>query len=148
MRIRVRVNRLGRFPAMVRTAQAGLGETFGTGRTACRAGIVRVPLCLAALHVEPTAMAAEFLLVFLTVFLAELGDKTQLATLLFAGDGARGPWLVFAAASIALISTTAIAVVVGGITARFVDPAVLKLIAGIGFIAIGIWSLSGYFLRT
>ncbi len=92
-------------------------------------------------------MAAEFFLVFLTVFLAELGDKTQLATLLFAGDGARGPWLVFAAASTALVATTAIAVLVGGVAARFVDPAVLKLLAGIGFIAIGIWSMAGYFLR-
>lgn len=93
-------------------------------------------------------MAAEFLLVFLTVFLAELGDKTQLATLLFASDGARGPWLVFAAASAALLTTTGIAVLLGGVAARLIDPATLKLIAGIGFIGIGAWMLAGHFLRA
>ena len=92
-------------------------------------------------------MAAEFLLVFLTVFLAELGDKTQIATFLFAGNGERSSWLVFVAASVALIATTGIAVTLGSTAARIVDPATLKLVAGIGFIAIGLWTVIGHFLQ-
>lgn len=79
--------------------------------------------------------------IFLTVFLAELGDKTQLATLLFASDG-RTPRLgVFAAASAALLLSTAIAVLAGGQIQQYVPLRVLKLVAGIGFIAIGLWVL-------
>jgi putative Ca2+/H+ antiporter (TMEM165/GDT1 family) len=79
--------------------------------------------------------------VFVTVFLAELGDKTQLATLLFAADGAAGKLAVFAAASTALVVATGIGVLAGGVVSQHVSPAALKLAAGAGFIAIGIWTL-------
>jgi len=79
--------------------------------------------------------------IFATVFVAEIGDKTQLATLLYATDRQTGPWLVFASASIALVTATAIGVVVGGQLERFVQPSTLKIVAGIGFIAIGLWTL-------
>lgn len=85
--------------------------------------------------------AGVFLTVFTTVFLAELGDKTQFATLLFATDGRQTPWLVFTAAASALIATTAIAVVVGIAAEHYVSALPLKLIAGLGFIAIGIWTV-------
>jgi len=81
--------------------------------------------------------------IFATVFVAEMGDKTQLATMLYATDRQAGPWLVFASASLALIAATAIGVVVGTQLERFVRPATLKVIAGIGFIAIGLWNLLG-----
>ncbi|GER04791.1 hypothetical protein JCM17846_24730 [Iodidimonas nitroreducens] len=45
---------------------------------------------------------SSLLAIFITVFLAELGDKTQLATVLFASEEGRNPWLVFGAASLAL----------------------------------------------
>jgi putative Ca2+/H+ antiporter (TMEM165/GDT1 family) len=79
--------------------------------------------------------------VFATVFIAELGDKTQLATLLFAADKEVSRWLVFFGASLALIATSAIGVLAGGILAEFVNPKSLSLIAGAGFILIGIWTL-------
>jgi putative Ca2+/H+ antiporter (TMEM165/GDT1 family) len=88
--------------------------------------------------------AAAFLTVFVTVFLAELGDKTQLATLLYA-TGGRSPWLVFAAAAAALVTATAIAVVVGTAGARWIEGVPLKLIAGLGFIAIGVWTVVQHF---
>ncbi len=90
---------------------------------------------------QPTA---AFLTVFVTVFLAELGDKTQLATLLYA-TGGRSPWMVFLAASAALIAATGLAVVVGTAGARFIEGVPLKLIAGLGFIAIGVWTVVGHF---
>lgn len=79
--------------------------------------------------------------VFVTVFLAELGDKTQLATLLFASDGRVSRMGVFGAASGALLLSTLIAVLVGGQMQNYVPLRVLKLFAGIGFIAIGLWVL-------
>ena len=81
------------------------------------------------------------LTVFATVFVAELGDKTQLATLLFAADKAVSKWLVFIGASLALIATSAIGVLAGGLIAQYVSPRMLQIVAGIGFIAIGIWTL-------
>ena len=56
--------------------------------------------------------------VFLTILVAELGDKTQLATLLYATDAAPTRWTVFAAAAAALVFSTALAVLAGGLVAR------------------------------
>jgi putative Ca2+/H+ antiporter (TMEM165/GDT1 family) len=72
---------------------------------------------------------SPILVVFITVFLAELGDKTQLATVLFASDGQRNPWLVFAAASLALVASTAIAVLLGAYASKYIDMIPLKLLA-------------------
>ncbi len=82
-----------------------------------------------------------FLTVFASVLLAEIGDKTQLATLLFATDEQRSKWLVFGAASLALIVATAIGVFVGAFVGRHIPPNTLRIAAGIGFLAIGAWTL-------
>lgn len=79
--------------------------------------------------------------IFAIVFLAELGDKTQLATLLFASDRDQQPFLVFLAAAGALVFATGLAVIVGSYGARYLEALPLKLIAGIGFIALGGWSI-------
>jgi putative Ca2+/H+ antiporter (TMEM165/GDT1 family) len=92
-------------------------------------------------HLGVTMDWKLLLTVFATVFIAELGDKTQLATLLFAADKEVSKWLVFAGASLALIATSAIGVAAGGLVAEFVKPQMLSLVAGIGFVAIGIWTL-------
>jgi putative Ca2+/H+ antiporter (TMEM165/GDT1 family) len=80
-------------------------------------------------------------LVFGTVFIAELGDKTQLATLLFAADKEVNKWLVFVGASAALIATSALGVLGGALISQYVSERTLHLIAGIGFIAIGVWTI-------
>jgi len=80
-------------------------------------------------------------LVFGTVFLAELGDKTQLATLLFAADRDINKWLVFAGASLALIATSAIGVLGGALISQYISERTLHTIAGVGFILIGVWTL-------
>jgi putative Ca2+/H+ antiporter (TMEM165/GDT1 family) len=83
--------------------------------------------------------------IFVIVFMAELGDKTQLATLLFASDRNLNPLLVFLAAAGALVVATGMAVLVGNYGARYLEMLPLKLIAGIGFIAIGAWSILEHF---
>jgi putative Ca2+/H+ antiporter (TMEM165/GDT1 family) len=83
-----------------------------------------------------------FVTVFTTVFIAELGDKTQLATLLFASDSDRSKISVFLAASAALILASAIGVLAGGLVSRYVPSSTLEWVAGLGFIAIGIWVLA------
>jgi putative Ca2+/H+ antiporter (TMEM165/GDT1 family) len=87
----------------------------------------------------------ELLTIFATVFLAELGDKTQLATLLFAADNKASPRGIFLAAAFALVLSTAIAVVLGTAAERYLAALPLKLIAGIGFVAIGLWTIAGHF---
>jgi putative Ca2+/H+ antiporter (TMEM165/GDT1 family) len=79
--------------------------------------------------------------VFASVFIAELGDKTQLATLLFSADQAVSKLTVFIAASAALVLATGIGVLAGGLVSQHVSPATLKYVAGAGFIAIGAWTL-------
>lgn len=79
--------------------------------------------------------------VFGTVFLAELGDKTQLATLLFASGGAMSPLAVFLAASLALVASTALAVLLGAAVGGLLNPRWLAYVAGAGFVIIGLWTI-------
>ena len=82
-----------------------------------------------------------FATVFVTVFVAEMGDKTQLATLLFSADRQVSRWAVFAGAALALTAADGIGVLVGSQLERFVSPKVLRTVAGVGFVAIGVWTL-------
>ena len=82
-----------------------------------------------------------FLTIFITVLFAELGDKTQLATLLFATNKENSKLLVFLAASFALLLATGIAVILGDAVAKYINPKYLTWIAGAGFIIIGIWTI-------
>jgi putative Ca2+/H+ antiporter (TMEM165/GDT1 family) len=84
-----------------------------------------------------------FLTVFLSVLVAELGDKTQLATALFAADTGRSKWLVFLASSAALVTSAAMATLAGSIAREYVSGPTLKLVAGAGFIVIGAFILWG-----
>jgi len=87
----------------------------------------------------------QLFVIFATVFLAELGDKTQLATLLFATDRQHHPVGVFLAAALALVASTAIAVALGTMAERYLSMIPLKPIAGAGFVAIGLWTLWDHF---
>ena len=86
-------------------------------------------------------MWATLLSVFTTVFLAEMGDKTQLATLLFASARNVSPWVVFAGASLAQTAAAGIGVLVGAEIDRLVSRSTLRILAGVGFIALGLWTL-------
>src|SRR5690606_11024346 len=82
-----------------------------------------------------------FLTIFGAVFVAELGDKTQLATMLFATDKDVSKYTVFLAASAALVVAAALGVLAGTLLSEFINPKYLHVIAGIGFIAIGVLTL-------
>jgi putative Ca2+/H+ antiporter (TMEM165/GDT1 family) len=82
-----------------------------------------------------------FATVFVTVLVAEMGDKTQLATLLFSADRQTSKWAVFAGAALALTAAAGVGVLVGAQLERFVSPRTLKAVAGVGFLAIGAWTL-------
>jgi putative Ca2+/H+ antiporter (TMEM165/GDT1 family) len=82
---------------------------------------------------------------FLTIFFAELGDKTQIATLLFAAERRDQALGVFIAAASALVLGTAISVTLGAYGGRWLQHVPLKLVAGIGFVVIGVWSLVQYY---
>lgn len=82
-----------------------------------------------------------YVAVFVSVFLAELGDKTQLATLFFATDATLSRWGVLAAAAGALVLATALAVAAGSVLGAWVEGGQLKVVAALGFIAIGVWML-------
>lgn len=74
---------------------------------------------------------------FLMVFVAELGDKTQLTALAFSASS-RSPWSVFLGTSLALITAAALAVVFGGLLARFVPETVLHIGSAVMFVLIGL----------
>ena len=82
-----------------------------------------------------------FVTVFATIFLAEIGDKTQLATLLYAADARNPKGTIFAAAASALVLAAALGILAGGLLAEHVNPRTLSWIAGAGFILVGIWTL-------
>lgn len=77
-----------------------------------------------------------FATTFGAIFVAEIGDKTNLATLsLAAGNTSR--WTVFAGAALALVATTAISVVAGEAITRVVSPEWLRRGAGVVFLVLG-----------
>lgn len=83
-----------------------------------------------------------FMAVFASVFIAELGDKTQLATMLFAADKEVSKFTVFFAASAALIFATALGVLAGSLLSNYINEKYLHYLAGVGFIVIGVFTLA------
>jgi len=83
----------------------------------------------------------DLLTIFLSVFVAELGDKTQIATMLFATNSRVGKGGIFLASASALVVSSAIAVAGGELITRIVAPSFLRTIAGVGFILVGVWTL-------
>ena len=74
---------------------------------------------------------------FTAIFIAELGDKTQLAALSFSA-GSSSKWTVFLGSALALVASSAIAVAGGEAVSRLVSPIWLRRIAGVVFVAMGV----------
>ena len=79
--------------------------------------------------------------VFASVFVAEMADKTQLVTMLFATDKAVSKWLVFFGSASALVLTSAIGVLAGTLLSQVINVKMMSIVAGAGFILIGTWTL-------
>ena len=84
---------------------------------------------------------------FLTIFIAELGDKTQLATLTMSGTSQK-PLAVFLGSSTALIFASLIGALAGGSISNFVPEIILKLIASLTFFIIGIRLFLNSFIQN
>ena len=82
-----------------------------------------------------------FITVFASVFIAELGDKTQLATMLFAADKEVSRTTVFLAASAALVVASGLGVLAGNVLTQMISEKILHYVAGAGFIVIGVFTL-------
>ncbi len=86
-------------------------------------------------------MWKAFLLVFASVFLAEIGDKTQIATFTYATRKEFPPWAVFGGASLALLASTAVAFFVGHKVGTILPVKVIRVTSGLIFILMGIWCI-------
>jgi putative Ca2+/H+ antiporter (TMEM165/GDT1 family) len=87
----------------------------------------------------------DLIIMFATIFFAEFGDKTQLATVLFASERKMHPLAVFAASGGALVLSAAIATFFGTLASRYLTGVPFKLIAGVGFIVIGAVTVMQHF---
>jgi Ca2+/H+ antiporter, TMEM165/GDT1 family len=83
-----------------------------------------------------------FFTAFITLFLAELGDKTQLAVITMSAN-TDSRWSVFIGASLALILVTLIGILIGDLASRYIPIQWLHRIVAIAFILIGVLMLSG-----
>lgn len=86
---------------------------------------------------------AIFVTTFLTIFLAEIGDKTQLSTLLMSAES-HSPWVVFLGSAAALITTSLLGVVVGSWMANRLSPKTVEKASGIMLLFISVmlfWDL-------
>ena len=78
------------------------------------------------------------------IFLAEMGDKTQLAAMTMSAQ-TKKPWAVFIGASLALAAVSALGVLVGGVIGEYVPLEWVKRVAALAFIIIGVLMLAGKF---
>ena len=77
-----------------------------------------------------------FLTTFLTIFLAELGDKTQLATMGLSASG-DSKWTVFLASASALTLSSGLGVLAGSVLSKYIHPNLLQKLSGILFLGLG-----------
>ena len=84
---------------------------------------------------------AVFSSTFITIFLAEMGDKTQLVTLLMSAES-QSPWIVFAGAAIALISTSLLGVLIGYWLSKKLSPKTLDFSVAMLLLFITAWLIN------
>ncbi len=83
--------------------------------------------------------------IYFTILFTELGDRTQISTMLFAAERQYPPIYLFLTILMAFTTTTAISMCIGHYCARYIDAVPIKLIAGILLIAMGIWRIVDHF---
>lgn len=94
---------------------------------------------------KPQSMLVVFGTTFITIFLAEIGDKTQLSTLLMSAES-HSPWVVFMGSAAALITTSLLGVLLGSwISSRF-SPKTVEKSAGVMLLVISVMLFWDVFL--
>jgi Ca2+/H+ antiporter, TMEM165/GDT1 family len=88
----------------------------------------------------PVIDLRQLLVTFSAVFVAELGDKTQLATFGFAAES-NSKLSIFLGSALALVTTSFLAVVAGGLVGKLVSPLVLQRFSGVLFVVLGVWTV-------
>ena len=81
----------------------------------------------------------QFLTAFAAIFIAELGDKTQIAMITLSASS-KHPLSIFLGGALAMVLLTAIAVIGGDVVTRYVPARVLSKVAAVLFVVIGIWT--------
>ena len=89
-------------------------------------------------HHKNWGFGAVFSSTFITIFLAEMGDKTQLVTLLMSAES-QSPWIVFIGAAIALITTSLLGVLIGYWLSKKLSPKTLDISIAILLLLITSW---------
>ncbi|MDX1949769.1 MAG: TMEM165/GDT1 family protein [Rickettsiales bacterium] len=92
-------------------------------------------------------MSSHLISIFITIFLAELGDKTAFATAFFASDSKNNPYLIFLASALALVFSCAIATFIGNMAGKYLETIPLKLISGICFLIFGALHIFEHFSK-
>ena len=82
-----------------------------------------------------------YITTYTLIILAELGDKTQIATLILAGNNSRRRWVVFGAAACAFVACVMLEVTVGATVARILPQDSINLLTGVVFLVIGLLTL-------
>ena len=94
---------------------------------------------------DPTTFFSILITTFSTIFLAELGDKTQLATLILSAQSHR-PIIIFIGAALALISTSLLGVLIGRWIANNLPRQTFTIISGIIMLSLGIYLVTQGFI--
>ena len=94
---------------------------------------------------ESNTFLSVFISTFSTIFLAELGDKTQLATLILSAQSGR-PLIIFLGATLALISTSLLGVLIGRWIANNLPRQRFTLVSGIVMLSLGIYLVTQGFI--
>lgn len=99
--------------------------------------IVQTIVTESSTSLQKSSVWSTFFSTFITIFLAEMGDKTQLATLLLSAQS-QSPWIVFLGAGTALIATSLVGVLLGRYLAKVLSPRTLDIAAGMLLMVISI----------
>lgn len=91
--------------------------------------VVQTTVTESSANLQKSSVWSTFFSTFITIFLAEMGDKTQLATLLLSAQS-QSPWIVFLGAGTALIATSLVGVLLGRYLAKVLSPRTLDIAAG------------------
>ncbi|MDJ0677999.1 MAG: TMEM165/GDT1 family protein [Calothrix sp. MO_167.B42] len=101
--------------------------------------------CVDGLNYGKQKTTVVFGTTFVTIFLAEIGDKTQLSTLLMSAES-HEPWMVFIGSAVALVTTSLLGVLVGSWMASKLSPKTIEIAAGMMLLLISFMLIGDVFL--